>query len=191
MSKEKKRETKLVKTPVFRLSFPQLKTKGDLNNKYSVVMLFGPDQKEAIKPLIKLCKEKIAEKWPNGKPKKFKNPFIPIEESEYDGEDPGGVKIRANSEYRPGIVDQKLNAIDLDEIEEQLYPGCYCRAAVNVYTWTYMGKSGVSFGLEGIQKVKDGEPLGGRTDLSDVFDEVEIEDDLFDDDDQTDDDLDL
>jgi hypothetical protein len=40
-----------------------------------------------------------------------------------------------------------------------LYSGCYLRATVTAYAYTHGGNKGVSFSLQNLQKVRDGEPL--------------------------------
>jgi hypothetical protein len=58
----------------------------------------------------------------------------------------------------PVIVDSnKLPITDANE----LYSGCYGRAVINFYVYDYMGKRGVSAGLNGVMKLHDGEPLAG------------------------------
>ena len=106
-------------------------------------------------------------------PKELKNPFRDGAEKETIGYGEGTVFITFKTEEkngRPGLVDQNMQRI----IEESaFYPGCYARATVNPYAWTYMGKSGISFGLQNLQKVGDGEPLGGgRSKAEDDFSTV-------------------
>ena len=66
---------------------------------------------------------------------------------------------------------------------EEIYSGCYVRASINAYAFNIQGNSGVSFGLNNIQKVRDGEPLGGggskaEDDFDDDFEDDFAEDDL-------------
>lgn len=42
-----------------------------------------------------------------------------------------------------------------------LYSGCYGRAVINFYVYDYMGRVGISAGLNGLMKLSDGEPLAG------------------------------
>lgn len=82
------------------------------------------------------------------------------------------------SKTQPGIVDRSRQAI-LDSTE--VYSGCFGRVSINAYPYNYKGKKGVSFGLNHVQKIKDGEFLGGRSRAEDDFDE--IDDDEYADDD--------
>jgi hypothetical protein len=74
--------------------------------------------------------------------------------------------LNANSKAAPQIVDRDLNRI-LDRVE--VYSGCYARVSLNFYAFNTNGNKGVACGLGNIQKVADGEPLGGRTDAETDF----------------------
>ena len=63
--------------------------------------------------------------------------------------------------------------LDRDEV----YSGCFSRVSLNFYAFNSNGNKGVACGLGNIQKIKDGEPLGGRTTASDDF--TTLEDDDF------------
>lgn len=81
--------------------------------------------------------------------------------------------MNVSSRTKPGIVDQNVNDI-LDSTE--VYSGCFARVSVNAFPYNTAGKKGVSFGLNHIQKVADGESLGGRSRAEDDFDAVEVDD---------------
>ena len=81
--------------------------------------------------------------------------------------------INANSATAPGIVDADRQPI-LERSE--VYSGVYGRASINLYAFNSNGNRGVACGLGNIQKVCDGEPLGGRTSASDEFTTLEDED---------------
>ena len=67
--------------------------------------------------------------------------------------------INANSPNAPGIVDADCNRI-LDRSE--VYSGVYGRASINFYAYNANGNKGIACGLNNLQKVADGEPLGSR-----------------------------
>lgn len=76
--------------------------------------------------------------------------------------------ISVSSKVKPVIVDGFRNMItDPDEV----YSGCYGRAAINFYGYSRNGKKGISAGLQSIQKLSDGEPLGGNKGSADDFDD--------------------
>ena len=74
--------------------------------------------------------------------------------------------VNANSATAPGIVDAARNPI-LDHSE--VYSGVYGRASVNFYAFNSNGNRGIACGLNNLQKIADGEPLGGKTRAEDDF----------------------
>ena len=74
--------------------------------------------------------------------------------------------INANSATAPGIVDADRNTI-LDRSE--VYSGVYGRASINLYAFNSNGNKGIACGLNNLQKIKDGEPLGGKSRAEDDF----------------------
>lgn len=74
--------------------------------------------------------------------------------------------ISANSITAPQIVDKRVKPI-MDRSE--VYGGCYGRVSLNFYAFNSNGNKGVACGLGNIQKIKDGEPLGGKTSAADDF----------------------
>ena len=78
--------------------------------------------------------------------------------------------INANSGTAPGIVDADRQPI-LDRSE--VYSGVYGRASINFYAFNSNGNKGIACGLNNLQKIKDGEPLGGKSRAEDDFDTEE------------------
>ncbi len=74
--------------------------------------------------------------------------------------------VNANSATAPGIVDAARNPI-LDHSE--VYSGVYGRASINFYAFNSNGNRGIACGLNNLQKISDGEPLGGKTRAEDDF----------------------
>ena len=74
--------------------------------------------------------------------------------------------INANSTTAPGIVDAARQPI-LERSE--VYSGVYGRASINMYAFNSNGNRGIACGLNNLQKIADGEPLGGRTRAEDDF----------------------
>jgi len=67
--------------------------------------------------------------------------------------------INANSTTAPGIVDLDRNPI---LSRSEVYSGVYGRASINFYAFNSNGNKGIACGLNNLQKVRDGEPLGGK-----------------------------
>ena len=74
--------------------------------------------------------------------------------------------INANSGTAPGIVDADRNEI-LNRSE--VYSGVYGRASINFYAFNSNGNKGIACGLNNLQKIRDGEPLGGKSRAEDDF----------------------
>lgn len=74
--------------------------------------------------------------------------------------------INANSSTAPGVVDaDRQPIIDTSEV----YSGVYGRASINFYAFNSNGNKGIACGLNNLQKIKDGEPLGGKSRAEDDF----------------------
>lgn len=74
--------------------------------------------------------------------------------------------INANSGTQPGIVDADCQPI-LDR--SQMYSGVKGRASINLYAYNVNGNRGIACGLNNLQKIADGEPLGGKSRAEDDF----------------------
>ena len=74
--------------------------------------------------------------------------------------------INANSATAPGIVDSVCETIFE---RSQIYSGVYARASVNFFAFNSNGNKGIACGLNNIQKLRDGDPLGGKSRAEDDF----------------------
>lgn len=84
--------------------------------------------------------------------------------------------VNANSTTAPGIVDAACNPI-LERSE--VYSGIYGRASINFYAFNSSGNRGIACGLNNVQKISDGEPLGGKSRAEDDFAANADDDDEF------------
>lgn len=82
--------------------------------------------------------------------------------------------INANSPTQPGIVDADCNPI---LTRSEVYSGVYGRASISFYAYNAQGNKGIACGLNNLQKIRDGAPLGGRA--SAVSDFATDDDDDF------------
>lgn len=175
-------------TPTFRAAFPHVfkaqAPKGTDKLKYSVTMLFPKDadltcttlpngegavQKLKLQTLIKNAKLNMygsEENWPDD-----------IQSPVTDGDDPKHadkqgykghwvIKATCSEDQKPSVVARDGTPI-IDQAD--FYPGCYARAYVYARVWEYMGKTGVQFILDHVQKVKDGPSFGGKKPVEQVF----------------------
>lgn len=96
------------------------------------------------------------------------------EEVDEDGnaKAPGCYFMNVNSKDKPGIIDRFKQPLD---DPERVYSGVYARVSINAFGYNTGGNKGVSFGLNNVQIIKDGEFLGGRSSADADFDEVELD----------------
>lgn len=102
----------------------------------------------------------------------------------YDYIEPGDVilKLRRYEKFgAPQLWDQNVDPI---ESPTEMYSGCHVVGDVEFFGWERKTSAGVSCRLNGLQKVREDEPLGGgKANTKDSFKEVETDDDDDDDDD--------
>ena len=85
----------------------------------------------------------------------------------------GSYFLNANSGTAPGIVDSACETIFE---RSQIYSGVYARASVNFFAFNSNGNKGIACGLNNIQKLRDGDPLGGKARAEDDFATAEDDD---------------
>ena len=84
--------------------------------------------------------------------------------------------LNANSATAPGIVDADCQPI---LTRSEVYSGVYGRASISFYAFNSSGNRGIACGLNNLQKIRDGEPLGGRASAESDFSDFDDEDDDF------------
>lgn len=147
--------------------------------RYSTAVLIPKDDKvtiDAINAAVDAAIEEGIDKFGGKKPNKAAIK-LPLRDGDVEREDEaykGHYFINANSNTPPQIVDRAVKPI-LDRSE--VYSGCYARVSLSFYAFNSNGNKGVACGLGNIQKVRDGEPLGGRTNAADDF--ATLDDDDF------------
>lgn len=188
-------------TPEFRVSYPHVfkpqRVKDGDKAKFSITMLFRKDtdlmgqtpkgEERSLKEVIKNAK--IAEfgakeNWPKG----LQSPVINGDDPKFAEKDgyKGHWVIKAvtSEEQKPSVIDGDMNLITDPAV---LYPGCYARAYIFSYVWTFMGKQGVGFILDHVQKLRDGKSFGGKKPVEQVFSPLAaLEDDAAQEDDDED-----
>lgn len=150
--------------------------------KYSVTILVPKsdvETKQRIDQAIEAAKQKGKDKWGGMIP-----PVVAIPVHDGDGVKPSDgmpfgdeckghwvFTASAKVDYPPEVVDGQLNPIIN---QSEIYSGCYARVNVNFFPYMFGGKKGVGCGLGPVQKVADGEPLGGGAPKAgDVFGTIE------------------
>lgn len=84
----------------------------------------------------------------------------------------GSVYMNVRTTRKPGIVSvfpgPDGKPLPLNS-EEEIYPGCIVKASVGAFAYDRQGNKGVSFGLNNLQKLADGERLDGRAPADEEF----------------------
>ena len=166
-----------------RLSYCHLLEPSSMNGdkpKYSVSLIIdkgNTDVLKAIETAIANVKTIGAAKWGGKVPGNLK---IPVRDGDVDRPDDDAYQgcyfINANSTTRPQIIDRKKEPI-LDS--EEVYSGMYANVSVNFYAYNFNGSKGIACGLNNVQKVKDGDFLGGKSNAQDEFDAMDDEEFSF------------
>lgn len=174
-------KTKVITGVNTRLSYFHGWEPVSINNgpeKYSVSVLIPKDDQDTINAINAAIDAAITEgiaKFGGKKPNKAAIK-IPIRDGDVERDDEaykGHFFLNANSITAPQIVDKAVKPI-LDRNE--VYSGCYARVSLNFYAFNSNGNKGVACGLGNIQKIRDGEPLGGRANAAEDFSTLDDED---------------
>lgn len=180
--------SKRVITPEARLSFPALfepQTTPQGKKKYSACLIFEKtaDMAAMKKAALLAASEKWGDKAPDMiKQGKVRLPFRDGNDyADKRGFGPEVVFMNVGSDAEknapPGIVDRfkdpKTGKARVISDPAEVYPGCYVRASLSAFAYDTNGNKGVSFGLNNIQKLRDGERLDGRSAATDDFEALE------------------
>jgi hypothetical protein len=113
----------------------------------------------------------VAGAWAGVKPAQ---PRMPIHDG--DGARPNGEAfgpeckghwvLTASSKQQQSIVDASMNPI-INQAE--VYSGMYGRVNINFFAYSNSGNKGIGAGLGPVQKLRDGEALGGRVSAEQAF----------------------
>lgn len=134
----------------------------DENGKYSASVIIPKSDKDTIARVNKAIENAItagiASKFGGSRPKKleisFKDGDLEREDEAYEN----SMYISAKSNRQPQVVDTQVQPI-LDQ--DEVYSGAYYKFALTFYPYNFEGKKGVACALDNIQKIKDGDALGG------------------------------
>lgn len=181
-------EKKKCITPEFRVSFPHVfeKHSGFKNQEaqYSITMLFSKatDLKELKRAAFNAGAEAWGanrEEWPEG----YRWPF---RDGDKDPKKRGKPEFKnviftsaSSKKTRPQVIGNKKIDGQFQQItkenggEDIFYAGCYARAELLAFAYDTAGNVGISFALQNLQKLREGEQLSGRKNADQVFDEID------------------
>jgi hypothetical protein len=101
----------------------------------------------------------------------------PLRDGDIDRPDDEAYKgswfINANSESAPGVVDAACQPIIN---RSEMYSGVKGRASISFFAYNVNGNRGIACGLNNLQKLADGTPLGGKSRAEDDFATEEVDD---------------
>jgi hypothetical protein len=150
------------------------------DKKFSVSLIIPKSDKSTI-AAIKAAQQAAAEQ---GKTSKFggkipANLKTPLRDGDVERpEDEAYANsyfVNATCKTKPGIIDKSKEQIT-DPAD--FVSGDYCRASLTFYPFNTSGNKGIACGLNNLQKLADGEPLGGRSRAEDDFsDDMDGDDD--------------
>ena len=178
----KNNSTKVV-TGIVRLSYANVWEPTSINGsnpKYSVSLIIPKSDTKTLTDInaaIDAAIEQGVGKFGGKKPNKAVLK-LPLRDGDTERDDEAyknSYFVNANSTTAPQIVDRAVNPI-IDRSE--VYSGCYARASINFYAFNSNGNRGIACGLGNIQKVRDGEPLGGKSSAADDF-ATDVDDDFL------------
>lgn len=181
MSKEKVVKKVMLKNVI--LSYPALaepEAFGDQAEKFKATFVITDENqvKEVQAAALEVGKAyfgaDVAKKIRSGKIK-----FAVKKSGEEDSYPEGSYYIRTTSKNQPGLVsiypskDDPKKPARIEgkrEIEEAFYPGAIVNASLVVTTYDRPDSKGITFFLNNVQKVRDGERLDSRVRAEDEFD---------------------
>ena len=171
-------KTKVITGPRTRWSYANVWDPKSINGgtpKYSVSLIIPKSDKktvEAIKAAIQAAYEEGESKLKgNGKSVPALSILkTPLRDGDLERpDDPayaGSYFVNANATSAPGIVDADRNPI---LTRSEVYSGVYGRASISFYAFNSSGNKGIACGLNNLQKIRDGEPLGGKASAESDF----------------------
>ena len=170
--------TKVITGPKIRWSYANVWEPKSINGgapKYSVSLIIPKSDTKTVEALEKAIQAAFDEGQSKLKGSSKSVPALsaiktPLRDGDLERPDDEAYKdsyfINANSATAPGIVDAARQPI-LERSE--VYSGVYGRASINFYAFNSNGNRGIACGLNNLQKIADGEPLGGKTRAEDDF----------------------
>lgn len=113
----------------------------------------------------------VSSKWNGVRPPQMKIPIWDGDGVRQNGEPfqqecKGHWVFTASSKQQQAIVDMNLNPIIN---QSEVYSGMYARVNINFFPFSSNGNRGIGCGLGPVQKIGDGEPLGGQVTAEAAF----------------------
>ncbi len=149
---------------------------GESQLKYSTMILIPKKDTVTADRIKALITGAIQEKWAGKVPAGLKVSFRDgdkegkggVPEGKSAGDEPygGHYFMSVSSDRKPDVRDEAMQSI-LDP--GAIVSGDYGRVGLNCYTWDNPNGKGVSFGLQTVQLLRKGDPLGSTVSAKDDF----------------------
>lgn len=166
--------------------FPSTKSQNEKGEDvYDIQFIIPKSQRADVKALLLAIKKVGEAKW-GANWKKVRNPLRDGDAEAGDITEDGSTKgekyperlgcyfLNARSKKPVGVVDRTRTPITNPD---DLYGGCKGKINVSFYPYSTSGNNGIGVGLNGVQKVADGESFGGgRPSVESMFDLLDDED---------------
>ena len=143
--------------------------------KYQCELIFEPGTD--LKVLREAAELAIRNKWAGNRPKNLRSPFRKGQERDSDGYPDDCIFIGARSKDRPGVCvgPNREPCTDPGEV----YGGCYVKLSVTAFAYDTAGNRGVSFALNNVWKIRDGEHFGNWKSADEDFASEEVDTEAF------------
>ena len=167
------------------LTISEPKSTNGGKEKYSVSIIIPKSDREterAIRAAIQAAYEAGQNKLrgSNGKVPPLDKVWYPLRDGDEERPEDEAYRnawfVSAKSLTKPNAYDRAGQKIQDTEDATVLYSGIIGRASINFYAFNVDGNRGIACGLNAIQKIADGTPLGGRHATDDDFDALEEDD---------------
>jgi hypothetical protein len=179
-------------TGIGTLSFPHIfastKSKNEKGeDSYDIQIIIPKSQREDVRAILRAIKEVGFAKWGENW-KKVRTPLRDGDKEKDELTEDGSTKgekyperlgcffLNARSTKPVGVYDRTRTPITNPD---DVYGGCKGKINVTFYAYSQQGNHGVAAGLNGVQKIADGEAFGGgRPSVESMFDMLDEDDDL-------------
>lgn len=142
--------------------------------KYSVSLIIPKSDKESLAKIKKTLEAAIElgvqTKFNGKKPANLK---LPVRDGDTERSEDEAYKdsyfINASAKTKPGVLNPDKTIMTK---EDDLYSGCYAWVSLTLFPFAAHGTNGIASGLNNLMKIKDGEPLGGRSTAESDFADI-------------------
>lgn len=171
-------------TGMVRLAFPKLAKPepiaGKGEPKYQATLLIRKDDSETLNAIYGAFGQVAQEKphFINKQTGQFYPTLnIPLRDADAEGtaekypDYAGHYFMNCYSKHPVKLVDPALNDVPLTIANDVFYPGCYVKAAIDLYAFEGPEAKGISVSVDALQKWQEGERIatGGSIDVNSVF----------------------